>query len=174
MKPAFSDKPPQSKKLPVVENDEIISYSADVAETFNQLFVAITESFNIRELTEKAVLIAIDRFSNHSSIKEVKDICQNCRLLSFRAFTRQEIETEIANLTSRKATTYKDIPPKMLKSIVVHLLKIFNYDTENLIFPTELKCADVSVLQKGARQLQKISTGQFSITHNIKSICETL
>ena len=47
--PAFSDKPRQSKKIVLVDNDDIIFNDTDIAETFNKVFVMIAESFSIRE-----------------------------------------------------------------------------------------------------------------------------
>ena len=159
VKPEFSDNPHQSKKIVLVDNNDIISNGADIAETFNKFFVTIAESLSIRETPKKPasaegssdpVFAAINKFSNHPINKKIKDICQRSASLSFRTFTRQEMETQLANLNFEKATTYKDVPPKLLSSVsdicTDHLLEIFNYCIENSIFPTELKCADVSAL----------------------------
>ena len=44
--PAFSDKPRQSKKIVLADNDNIISTDADIAKTFNKFFVTIAESLS--------------------------------------------------------------------------------------------------------------------------------
>ena len=107
VKPSFSDKPRQSKKIVLVDNDDILSNGADIAETFNKFFVTTAESLSIREALRKPasaeglsdpVFAAINMFSNHPSIIKIKDICRRSRSFPFRSFTRQEIETEIANL----------------------------------------------------------------------------
>ena len=123
----------------LVDNNDIISNGADVAETFNKFFVTIAESLSIGKTTEKPastevlsdlVFVAIIKFSNHPTIIRIKDICQLSGSFSFRTFTRQEIEPEIANINSKKATIYKDVPPKLLKNVsnicADHLLEIFN------------------------------------------------
>ena len=168
VKPAFSDKPHQSKKIVLVDNDDIISNDADIAETINKFFVTIAESLSIRETPNKPasteglpdpVFAAINKFSNHPSIIKIKDTCHRSESFSFRTFTRQEIEIEIANLNSKKATTFKDVPPKLLKNVsdicTDHLLEICNYCIENSIFPTELKRADVSAQHKKGETTKK-------------------
>ena len=89
-----------NKKLVLVENNEILSNDAAVAKRFNQFFATITEPLDVSENTENIastegfsdpVLNAIKKYSNRSSIKNIKDVCQNAGFFSFRAVTRQEI-----------------------------------------------------------------------------------
>ena len=97
----------------------------------------------------------------------IKNICQSSGPFSFRTFTRQEMETEIANLNSKMAITYKDFPPKLPKIVfdlsTDHLLEMFNHCIENSIFPNELKCVDVSALHKNGETTKKNNYRQISI-----------
>ena len=164
----------------LIDNDGIISNDADIAETFNKFFVTIAESLSIRETPRKPdsteglsdpVFVAINTFSNHPSIIKMEDICQRSESFSFRTFTRQEIEIEIANLNSKKVTTYKDVPSKLLKNVsdicTDHLLEIFHYCIENSTFLTELKCADVSALHKNDETAKKNNCRPLSILSTI-------
>ena len=81
----------------LVDNDDIISNDADIAETFNKFFVTIAESLSIRETPKNSasieglsdpVFAAINKFSNHPSIMKIKDTCQRSGSFSFRTLTR--------------------------------------------------------------------------------------
>ena len=152
---------------------------------FNKFFVTITESLRIRETLKKTasteglsdpVFAAINKFSNHPRIIKIKDFCQRSGSFSFRTFTRQEIETEIAYVNSKKATTYKDVPPKLLKNVsdicTDHLLEIFNYRIENSIFPNEFKPADVSALHKKGENNYRPSSILLTILKVLKRLCD--
>ena len=134
VKPAFSDNPHQSRKIVLVENFDIISNGADVAETFNNFFVTIAESLSIRKTTDKPasnevlsdlVVLAINKFSNHPSIIRIKDICQHSGSFSFRTFTRQEIETETANLNSKRQQPIEMFLLNFLKTYLTFILTIY-------------------------------------------------
>ena len=81
-------------------------------------------------------------------------------------------------ITSKKATTYKDAPPKLLKNVsdicTDHLLEIFNYSIENSIFPNDLKCADVSALHKKGETTKKNNYRPISILPTISKVLERL
>ena len=53
--------PHQSKKIVLVDNDDIISNDADIAETFNKFFVTIAESLSIRELLKNQLRLRVYR-----------------------------------------------------------------------------------------------------------------
>ena len=56
------------------------------------------------------------------------------------------------SLNHKKATTHKNVPPKILRSnsdvCVEPLTQVFNDCIEKSTFPDELKCADISSLPK--------------------------
>ena len=71
----------------------------------------------------------------------------------FSKIDTEKMEKEIMKLNVKKATTYKNIPPKILKQSVdvctPILTDIMNSAFENNEFPDELKFADVhSVFKK--------------------------
>ena len=52
MKPVLSDKGRSNSKIPLIENDTIISNDKEVAETRNDYFVSITDSLGLTENCE--------------------------------------------------------------------------------------------------------------------------
>ena len=93
---------------------------------------------------------ALIKYSNQPSIRKIRSLVQNDGLFHFNDVSIEEMETEIGRLNSSKATTFKNIPPKLLKGssdICAESLQIiFNDGIENCSFPDKLKFADVSSL----------------------------
>ena len=76
------------------------------------------------------------------------------------------------------ATTYEDVPPKLLKNVseicTDHSLEIFNYCIENSIFPNELKCADVSAVHKKGETAKKNNYRPISILPTMSKVLDRL
>ena len=161
VKPLFSDKIKTQKKIVLVENDEVISDDRQVAEIFNNYFVTVSETLGIAENLDNVrstegiidpVEKAIEKYANHPSIKTILTRFPVVAGFSFEHVTISKIETEIKNLNSNKATTFGNIPPKLLKTnsdiCAEPLQKVFNECVSKSQFPDELKAADVSSLFK--------------------------
>ena len=90
----------------------------------------------------------------------------NVESFTFNPVSLEEMETETKRLNPKKATIFKNIPPKILKNnsdiCSEPLREIFNNCIGSSTFPDELKCADVSSLHK-----QKEST----VKKNYRPIC---
>ena len=72
---------------------------------------------------------------------------------AFSKVSSADIELELQNLKSRKASTYMNIPTKLLKQVidivVEPLSEIWNTEIiDNHKFPTELKLADITPIFK--------------------------
>ena len=82
VKPLFSNYNGGSKKITLIENNEITSNDEEIAKTFNKNFVDSVKSLNIKEnkvllnstenLTDP-VEIAIKKFEYHPSIVDIKE-----------------------------------------------------------------------------------------------------
>ena len=157
VKPFFSDKSQSKNKIVLIEDETIISNDLEVAETMNEFFVSVTDSLGINkscgyENATEGITDPIDKavhkFSNHPSILKIKDQYQNAGSFYVQKVTHDAVDKEVRNLNPKKATTHKNIPPKILKSnsdvCVEPLTQIFNDCIENSSFPDELKCADVT------------------------------
>ena len=85
---------------------------------------------------------------------------------------------EINSLNDRKATTFKDIPPKLLKShsdiFANKLQTIFNECIDKCKFPNELKLADVAPLFKKNDKTLKNNYRPSSVLPTISKVFERL
>ena len=99
---------------------------------------------------------SIQRYSNHPSILKIKSNFLNVESFTFNPVSLEEMETEIKRINPKKATTFKNIPPKILKNnsdiCSEPLREIFNNCIGSSTFPDELKCADLSPLHKQKRK----------------------
>ena len=88
------------------------------------------------------------------------------------------MDKEVRNLNPKKATTHKNIPPKILKSnsdvCVEPLTKILNDCIENSSFPDELKCADVTSLPKNGPNNSRTNFRPISVLPTVSKLFERL
>ena len=97
-----------------------MSNESDVAETFNNFFVTITDSLGIIE-NENIILASEDisdpidqivlKFSRHPSIQKIRSFNENNGCFSFEKVSIENIKNGISELNPSKATTFKSIPP---------------------------------------------------------------
>ena len=97
---------------------------------------------------------AISKYRNYPSILLIKDKIRNPASLSFKEASLPDIEKELRNLNTKRASTFGNTPPKILRaskeSWSETLAKLFNNTLLTSSFPTELKVADISpVFKKG-------------------------
>ena len=171
VKPFISDKSSSKSRITLVEEGKVVSNESDVAETFNNFFVTITDSLGIIE-NENIILASEDfsdhideivfKFSRHPSIQKIRSLDVNNGSFSFEKVSIENIKNGISELNPSKATTFKSIPPKLLKSeseIVSEPLQIiFNNSVEHSSFPDELKLADVSSLLQRTSKPSRVIT----------------
>ena len=187
VKPFFSDKLQSKNKIVLIEGETIISNDVEVAETMNDFFVTVTDSLGINEnsnnenVTEgitDPVEKAVHKFSNHPSILKIKGHYQNAGPFFFQKVTPDAVDKEVRNLNPKKATTHKNIPPKILKSnsdvCVEPLTQIFNDCIENSSFPDELKCADVTSLPKNGPTNSRTNFRPISVLPTVSKLFERI
>ena len=82
----------------------------------------------------------------------IKSYFKHQNVFSFKYFNAENVEREINNLNSKKATPKGDIPVKILKwnsdIIAPALTECYNQNIKNSTFPNELKNADISPVYK--------------------------
>ena len=185
VKPFFSDKLQSKSKIVLIEDETIISNDVEVAETMNEFFVTVTDSLGINENsnyenTTEGIIDPVDKavhkFSNHPSILKIKDHYQNAGSFYFQKVPPDAVDKEVRNLTPKKATTHKNIPPKILKSNsdVEPLTKIFNNCIENSSIPDELKCADVTSLPKDGPTNSRTNFRPISVLPTVSKLFERI
>ena len=107
---------------------------------------------------------AISKYRNHPSILLIKDRIRNPASSSFQEASLSDIGKELRNLNTKKASTFGNIPPNILrankKSCSETLAELFNNNLLTSSFPTELKVADVSPVFKKGDSLKRKSIDQ--------------
>ena len=185
VKPFFSDKSQSKNKIVFIEEETIICNDLEVAETMDEFFVSVTDSLGINENSgyENAtegisdpIDKAVHKFSNHPSILKIKDQYQNAGSFYFQQVTLDAVDKEVRNLNPKKATTPKNIPPRILKSnsdvCVEPLTQIFNDCIENSSFPDELKCADVTSLPKNGPSSSRTNFRPITVLPTVSKLFE--
>ena len=186
VKPLISDKSSSKSRRTLVEEGKIVSNESDVAETFNNFFVTI-DSLGIIE-NENIILAYEDisdpvdqivfKFSRPPSIQKIRSFNENNGCFSFEKVSIENIKNGISELNPFKATTFKSIPVKLLKSeseiVSAPLQIIFNNSIEHSSFPDELKLADVSSLFKKEVKIFKGNYRPFSVLPTVSKVFERL
>ena len=157
----FSEKRRITNKITLVDEDKtVISDDRLISEELNQFFKNATKAFNIREnsyLIDKSELSgpvnkAISKYKNHPSILLIKDKIRNPASFFLKEVPLSDIEKELRNLNTKKASTFGNISPKIWRaskeSFSETLAELFNNTLLTSSFPTELKVADVSPVFK--------------------------
>ena len=95
---------------------------------------------------------AISNYRNNPSILLLKDKTRNPSSFSFKEASLSDIEKEFRNLSTKEASTFGNIPPKVLRtsreSCSETLADLFNNTLLTSSFLTELKVAGVSPVFK--------------------------
>ena len=106
-----------------------MSNESEVAETFNNFFVTITDSLGIVE-NEDIVLPSEDisdpidriscRFSRHPSIKKIRSLNVNIGSFSFEKVSVQNMKNKVDGLNPSKSTTFRTISLLASPHVVVN------------------------------------------------------
>ena len=110
----------------MVKDNTIISTDKNVADTLNEFFKNAVTNLGLYhdnnfsksvESIDDPVEAAIKKFKSHPSILKIKDVVGRkiTNLFDFSKIDQKEIEQELLNLNTKKGTTFKNIPPKILK-----------------------------------------------------------
>ena len=97
VKPYFSDKASNSRRITLLENDSILRDDKDISKTMNNFFVNITKILNLKPHKD-LLLTAINRitsnFDNHLSIKKIKESFPNTVSgdFNFQEVSREDVK----------------------------------------------------------------------------------
>ena len=172
----------------MLEDNNIITESLEVANIFNDYFVNITRSLPILpwttdsfskqdSLTLDPIEAILYKFKNHPSVAR---ICREKKIDDMFSFSHIEpLETfQVIMSLNQKKSTSGPISAKILKIaanvICVPLTDCFNAALHNGIFPDELKLADVVPVLKKGDTTSKVNYRPISILPALSKVFERI
>ena len=188
--PLFSDKTKTQNKITLVEDSNIITEDGKLADVFNTFFKDAVENLQIEqnignvqstEGIDDPIDAAIHKFKNHPSILKIGEIVGDkltANEFCFENINIEDIDKELFGLNANKATTFKNIPAKILKrnsdicSSYIH--SILNHSFDTSLFPNNLKLADVSPIFKAKDATVKTNYRPVSVLPTISKIFERI
>ena len=176
--------------LILIESDEMISESSEVAEIFNDYFVNIVRTStgvnpnNIKDFLPKNVCNTevveniIQHYQDHPSILKIQECVKHTETFSLKHVTPGEVNDHLKKLNEMKSTGDDKIPVKILK-ISANILdkpltKVINSSINNMAFPTEAKTAAVTPIFKSDDKNDKKNYRPVSILNSLSKILENV
>ena len=169
LKPLFSKSTGGSRKITLVENDQIISEDQEIANTFNTFFDEAVSSLDIKVNPillndpgdlDDPVDIALKKFESHPSILAIKNNVEVNSTLAFSEVTPEDMTLKIKKPNPQNSGTFMNIPASLLKEVKdiasKPLAKIWSTKIiSNKELPTRLKLADETPLFKKLDNVSK-------------------
>ena len=145
MKPLFSNKSNNASTDILHENNRIIKDNKKISHTWNKYFKNLTKTLKLKKtshaLNKKSLKHLLRHLKNYST-KKIKKHFNSKEIFTFREFKKTEIIKAIKELPKNKASTFKDIPVKiMANSVHIYsqvLTNIFNDCVKSGYFPNIL------------------------------------
>lgn len=157
-KPFFSSKYSPVERLLLIENDNIISSDATIANIMNEYFANITSNLNIMKWPDAnyspdsdRVTRAIGKYANHPSIIKIKNYYHIDTKFDFTHISPNYVHEHIKRLNINKSSS-GPIHAKLLKQYIdlcyIPISNCINNSIDFSVFPNTLKLADISPIFK--------------------------
>ena len=123
IKPYFSHKGSNSRRIRLLENDSIPTDDKDLAKTMNNYFINDTKNLNLKSCKDLSLTNTngiASKFDNHISIKKIKESFPNIASgdFNFQEVAREDVKNEIINLNVKTSWTNWSIPATILKQFL--------------------------------------------------------
>ena len=145
---------------------------------FNDFFISVASEIGFDE-DIVSVTDAINEYNTHPSIEKIKAYYKNdIRYFDFQTVVADTVMLMIKNLDSKKATSYDNIPGKLIK--VAHrelgnpLCNLINHSMKLKCFPCIMKSAEVTPVYKKENNLKRDNYRPVSILTVISKLYETV
>ena len=184
VKPLLSDKSVSREKINLTENEKMLTSESETAETLNNFFSNIVKKLNIpkfnsnNSVTENIkdpVFKAILKYKNHPSILAIQKYSKN-KTFHFEEVNIGEVEKAILKLDKTEATQKPDILTRIIKENIEifsdFLCTSINSTVKSSSFPSSLKLADVTPVDKKGRKYMKENFRPVSILPTLSKIFE--
>ena len=198
VKPFFTNKIKAKSKITLIEknivsqegqeeivSEKIITEDQAAGDVFNKFFINIVPNVKISTdrgydndfiVTDDQVTNAVNKFKNHSSIIMIKKQEKNDQSFSYGPVTYDDVSKKVNTLDTTKASQQSDIPTHILKQNPDYFAEYFyeniNKCISKLIFPSDLKLADVTPVYLKKSKNSKDNCRPVSILFNIFKIYE--
>ena len=177
---------PSPNYIIIIDNNNIFSDDAEVAEIFNECFSSAVDKLDIQgyqtlisnDIYHDKISTVINKYMNHPSILKIKENVHSDENFTFSMSSIDEIDDIIRNLNKNKPTTFNNIPAKILiESSDISspfICNIFNESICNNNFPSLLKMADITPAHKKDDTANKDNYRPVSILPSISKIFERI
>ena len=181
--PLISDKRKQTNdNLSLVENDDIVNNKMKMCDIFNEYFANVVQDIGndacIVGCSDGDIDSIVSTHCDHSSIKYIKEEIVANSSFSFSTVSTDIIFKKLQKLNPRKATGIDGIPPKLIKlganQLTGPLHYIINKCILSGVFPTALKCAQVTPVFKKGDEWDKKNYRPISVLPCLSKILESV
>ena len=130
-KTLFSDKSPLNSNIILLENNKIVTDNTNCAEILNTFFIESVENLGIDRnmhvkkgsVSEDPINCIIEKFRDHPSISRIVQKQFTPNSFAFQYVSEDNVMKAIKSLNSSKAYQKGNIPPKILRTMLISLLK---------------------------------------------------
>ena len=186
VKPLFSEKHINGKKITLLEGDKIISEDREVAEILNTFFSNIIDNLELKKDDKilydtehnmsDHISTIIEKFKSHPSVLKINELNEDNAVFHFDTISEETLLNIIATLDKKKATAQGGIPTKFLIDyndiIASSMCTIYNNSLLNSIFPSLLKVADITPVHKKNDTILKDNYRPISLLPPVSKIFE--
>ena len=151
--PFISNVKKSCNDISLFENDRLITCQSKVSNIFNDYFINVTrELAEPDELSDMSVFDVINHYSDHESVKLIKQNVPDQNKFEFSNVTYDQVLLKLKSLKVNKSQGYDLIPAKLVKIgadvLALNLTSLINQSIVSITYPNDLKRAEVSPLFK--------------------------
>ena len=176
-----------NKKITLVENNDIVSNDAYVAEIMNLFFSFAVQDLEIDGYAENLfssnvnsdpISKIIVKFKDHPSILKIKERIIVKETFRLPTINEKVISAEINFLNKSKPTSFNNIPIKLLMDTCdissSYITTIYNNSITNSCYPSPLKWADITPVHKKDDRSLKSNYRPISTLPSVSKIFERI
>ena len=172
----------------MIENEDLVSDDAEVANWLNNFFSNIFKNLEIPEyevedglhlnMNSHPTLKVVFKKKNHPSIISIKRFCHQVSNFNFYCIDKYTVLKEIRGLSTTKASQDTDLPVKILKENANYFAEFiciqFNDSVNSSKFPFSFKCANITPIFKNESRNHKTNYISVSILPIVSKIFEKI
>ena len=172
----------------MIENENLVSDDAEVANCLNNFFSNIVKNLEIPKydveddlhlnMNSHPTLKAVFKYKNHPSIISIRRFRHQVSNFNFSCIDKNTVLKEIRGLSTTKASQDNDLPVKILKENADYFAEFiciqFNDSVNSSKFPSSFKCANITPIFKNESRNHKTNYRPVSILPIVSKIFEKI